>query len=153
MAMIKCPECGKDISSKAVSCPGCGTPISPRSSSQPFKSPGTAAVLSFLIPGLGQIYNGQIGVGIFAGALTILMYLACLMFLSFEIPNYGGIIFGILGIGMHIFCIYDAYKNATKMNESSSAAPVVERVIPADEQPPKDATIQEYERWKQSQGQ
>ena len=27
MAMIKCPECGKDVSDKAVSCPSCGTPI------------------------------------------------------------------------------------------------------------------------------
>ena len=28
MAMIKCQECGKDISDKAVSCPNCGCPIS-----------------------------------------------------------------------------------------------------------------------------
>ncbi len=27
MALIKCPECGKDISDKAVSCPNCGCPI------------------------------------------------------------------------------------------------------------------------------
>ena len=27
MAMIKCPECGKEISDKAASCPGCGVPI------------------------------------------------------------------------------------------------------------------------------
>ncbi len=27
MAMIKCPECGKDISEKAGVCPNCGTPI------------------------------------------------------------------------------------------------------------------------------
>jgi hypothetical protein len=29
MAMIECPECGRDISSRAVSCPGCGCPIEP----------------------------------------------------------------------------------------------------------------------------
>lgn len=28
MAMIKCPECGKDISDKAAACPNCGCPIS-----------------------------------------------------------------------------------------------------------------------------
>lgn len=28
MALIKCPECGREISDKAVSCPGCGYPIS-----------------------------------------------------------------------------------------------------------------------------
>ncbi|MDE5803214.1 MAG: zinc-ribbon domain-containing protein [Lachnospiraceae bacterium] len=27
MALIKCPECGKEISDKASSCPGCGYPI------------------------------------------------------------------------------------------------------------------------------
>ncbi len=27
MALIKCPECGKQISDKAGSCPGCGCPI------------------------------------------------------------------------------------------------------------------------------
>ena len=27
MAMIKCPECGKDVSDKARSCPNCGNPI------------------------------------------------------------------------------------------------------------------------------
>lgn len=26
MALIKCPECGKEISDKAISCPGCGAP-------------------------------------------------------------------------------------------------------------------------------
>ncbi len=31
MALIKCPECGKDISDKAVSCPHCGFPISKES--------------------------------------------------------------------------------------------------------------------------
>lgn len=28
MAMIRCPECGKTVSSMASSCPGCGYPIS-----------------------------------------------------------------------------------------------------------------------------
>ena len=27
MAMIKCPECGKEVSDKAKNCPNCGTPI------------------------------------------------------------------------------------------------------------------------------
>ena len=32
MALIKCPECGREISDKAVSCPGCGCPASEWSS-------------------------------------------------------------------------------------------------------------------------
>lgn len=27
MALVKCPECGREVSNKAVSCPGCGCPI------------------------------------------------------------------------------------------------------------------------------
>ena len=27
MALINCPECGKEISDQAISCPNCGTPI------------------------------------------------------------------------------------------------------------------------------
>ena len=28
MALIKCPECGKEISDKAKACPNCGVPVS-----------------------------------------------------------------------------------------------------------------------------
>lgn len=28
MALIKCPECGREISDKAAACPGCGYPLS-----------------------------------------------------------------------------------------------------------------------------
>jgi uncharacterized membrane protein YvbJ len=31
MAMIKCPECGKDVSSKAPACPNCGNPVNTKS--------------------------------------------------------------------------------------------------------------------------
>lgn len=48
---------------------------------QPLKNPGMAAVLSFFLPGLGQIYNGQIIWGIIVmvavmpitGLITIVM--------------------------------------------------------------------------------
>lgn len=30
MALIKCPDCGKQISSQAASCPNCGCPIASR---------------------------------------------------------------------------------------------------------------------------
>ena len=31
MALIKCPECGKEISDKAISCPNCGNPMNSQS--------------------------------------------------------------------------------------------------------------------------
>lgn len=50
---------------------------------QPLKNPGIAAVLSFFLPGLGQIYNGQIIWGIIVMVvvmpLTFLIMLGLLM--------------------------------------------------------------------------
>lgn len=37
MALIKCPECGKEISDKAASCPNCGLPISARNESAQYR--------------------------------------------------------------------------------------------------------------------
>ena len=62
---------------------------------RPAKSwnPGIAAVLSFFVPGLGQIYKGQIGRGLLWLAGTGLGYAALV------IP----------GIVVHIVCIFNAY--------------------------------------------
>lgn len=35
MALIKCTECGKEISSQAAACPGCGAPVAPAASNAP----------------------------------------------------------------------------------------------------------------------
>lgn len=42
MAMINCPECGKDISDKASSCPHCGNPLTQK----PLAKPGDKKCLS-----------------------------------------------------------------------------------------------------------
>ena len=34
MALISCPECGKEFSDRAVSCPNCGFPVSEMESDQ-----------------------------------------------------------------------------------------------------------------------
>jgi uncharacterized membrane protein YvbJ len=36
MALIKCPECQKEVSDKAISCPNCGNPITEDSPSKKF---------------------------------------------------------------------------------------------------------------------
>jgi len=50
---------------------------------------GVPAVLSFLIPGLGQLYRGQIAAGFLWLAIVIAGYVACL------IP----------GILLHVICV------------------------------------------------
>ncbi|MFP4080867.1 MAG: hypothetical protein ACLFMW_07815 [Ectothiorhodospira sp.] len=34
MALIECPECGRQVSDKAPTCPGCGVPIAARQSAE-----------------------------------------------------------------------------------------------------------------------
>ena len=70
-----CPECGEELEGSPRYCPSCGAELGGRGGSRAgvtgvvqvavgTKSPGLAAVLSFLISGLGQIYVGRIGRGI-----------------------------------------------------------------------------------------
>lgn len=70
------------------------------------KNPTLAAILSFLWPGLGQIYNGQVGKGFGFMAIQFLINVP----LSF-------IVIGIFtGLGFTVYMVYDAYKTAERLN-------------------------------------
>ena len=74
------------------------------------KNPGLAAILSFFITGLGQIYNGQIAKGIgllIAGAISAGLCAVVIGFILLHI--------------VWIYGIYDAYKTAERINASSAA--------------------------------
>jgi TM2 domain-containing membrane protein YozV len=98
MALIKCPECGSDVSSAAASCPACGHPIravAPAvTATVPQRKwiPGVAAVLSLVIPGAGQMYKGQVFNG--------------LLWLIFVVIGYA--MFVVPGVILHICCIIGA---------------------------------------------
>ncbi|MBA2375887.1 MAG: DUF5683 domain-containing protein [Actinomycetota bacterium] len=69
------------------------------------KSAGLAAVLSFFIPGVGQIYNGQIlkgiiliVIGLINAALTVILI---------------GYVTHVITV---IYAVYDAYKTAERIN-------------------------------------
>ncbi|MEN6569584.1 MAG: zinc ribbon domain-containing protein [Rikenellaceae bacterium] len=47
MALINCPECGKEISDKAISCPNCGVPLSKEISQLEEKNEEQVELLSF----------------------------------------------------------------------------------------------------------
>jgi TM2 domain-containing membrane protein YozV len=61
--------------------------------------PGTAAVLSFIVPGVGQIYNGNFWRGIFWLIIT---------------PGFWLGTGGLLGWICHLISAYTAYKRAEK---------------------------------------
>lgn len=69
------------------------------------KNPGLAAVLSFLITGLGQIYNGQIGKGIGFLVAAVIAGVLCSVVIGF-------VLFPVIWI----YGTYDAYKTAEKIN-------------------------------------
>ena len=68
---------------------------------QPEKSPGTAGVLSLLIPGVGQFYNGDFWRGIFWLIIT---------------PGFWIGSAGLLGWICHIIAAITAYKRAELKN-------------------------------------
>jgi len=105
----QCPYCAEIIHADAVKCKHCGELLDATLSAtknQPLYntttiieqrperkwSPGVAALLSFIIPGAGQMYKGHVVRGLFWFVLTIVAY--CF----FIIP----------GIVLHVICIVSA---------------------------------------------
>ena len=94
----RCPYCREVIRIHAVKCKHCGEYLDEglreerRPRPQQRWSPGVAAVLSFLWPGLGQIYKGEVLAGFAWMFLVALGYLFCL------VP----------GFFLHVICIFAA---------------------------------------------
>jgi TM2 domain-containing membrane protein YozV len=72
------------------------------------KNPGVAAILSFIIPGLGQIYNGEIRKGI----LYLIGYLIAFASITIFVGFLAAPVIWIYGM-------IDAYKTAEKMNKEN----------------------------------
>jgi TM2 domain-containing membrane protein YozV len=71
------------------------------------KNPGTAAVLSFFVPGVGQIYNGEFLRGLFWLIVT---------------PGFWLGTGGTLGWICHFVAAWTAYRRATFLNKSRPAS-------------------------------
>lgn len=99
-----CSNCGKSIDINAEICPHCGVRVMGTAHNE--KNPTLSLVLSFLITGLGQIYNGQVGKGF--GLLIGVIICAFLFFLM--VPLF------IIPV-LWIYSMYDAYTTAKKINE------------------------------------
>ncbi len=106
-----CPDCGKElINENAVICPNCGGALK-KISQGGERNPAVAAILSFLICGLGQLYNGQ-------GLKALIYFIISVVFF--------GLLFVIVGIILlpiwWIIGIIDAYKSAKLLNDGEDAS-------------------------------
>jgi TM2 domain-containing membrane protein YozV len=102
-----CRYCGSALKNKAVEiCPSCGMRLKEPKNviTQEEKNPGIAALCSFFIPGLGQVYNGEVGKGIAILFGTLI----------------GALFLLIPGIIVWIYGMYDAHNTAKKMNSGET---------------------------------
>ncbi|MCX6677704.1 MAG: zinc ribbon domain-containing protein [Methanothrix sp.] len=96
-----CTNCGSVIDIKAVVCPKCGVRQSGSMGFVGEKNPAIAALLSFLVVGLGQVYAGKPKRGIVLFAASVVFVIA------------GFLVVPILAaLACWIGSIYDAYKIA-----------------------------------------
>jgi TM2 domain-containing membrane protein YozV len=105
-----CAKCGNPNNNDARFCRNCSAPLRmiPAPAFVAAKSPGLAAVLSFFICGLGQIYNGQI----FKGLLMIIAYFISICLIFVVIGLFTTPILWIWGM-------MDAYHKAEQFNATA----------------------------------
>lgn len=108
-----CSNCGCEMDINMTFCPECGASTNGQlnhNNSQVVinsnKSPALAAILSFLIIGLGQVYLGLTKKGIILFILAIVSGILTVIFIGF-----------ILWLLVWIYAIYDGYNSANKIND------------------------------------
>lgn len=100
-----CSSCGEVIKKDAEICPSCGVRQQGTTATGE-KNAALAALLSFLITGAGQIYNGQVGKGVALLAIQFVNILLMFVVIGF-----------FTAFLTWVYAIYDAYTTAEKINQ------------------------------------
>jgi hypothetical protein len=80
-----CPYCRELIPASALKCSHCGEIVDEdwrrerEEELRPQSNPGVAAVLSFLFPGLGQLYRGRVASGLIWFVCVLVGYVCCIL--------------------------------------------------------------------------
>ncbi len=98
------PRCGSEVDGDRYVCDKCGYNFSILKMGVEVRDPILAGILSFLFPGLGHIYIGDIGRGLI---VIIIAFIIAMIALSTNILVY---------LVYHILQIYDAYREAKRYN-------------------------------------
>ena len=129
--MPYCTNCGNSIEENVSFCPDCGKSTKSKDSftkkieteAERFmehKDPFIAAILSFIFPGLGQLYNGDFKKG-------LILQTAYLISLALGVIFYLFFITFLIAIVVLIFAVYDAYTEAEKVK--SGKEPLVNATL------------------------
>lgn len=114
MAIIKCPDCGKEISIEAKACPNCGKPINIKKI-----SPILWAIMNFIFLFPGYIVLKEIYLAIGLLSLYIYLLIDSIEFLEKASKDSSGSEISILlSIIFQIFIAIDTYKKAKRHNEN-----------------------------------
>jgi TM2 domain-containing membrane protein YozV len=147
ISMMVCPSCGKTVADESMQfCPACGysftnqppqpyppSPYGPQPYGQPAypqKSVIIALILSFFIPGLGQLYIGKIKRGVaFIVTAVIISVFSSLLTMNIDyndvealkdlFTNPAFIAVMLASFGLWAFNMFDAYRQTKKYNDAS----------------------------------
>ena len=104
-----CPKCGAEISKTANACPKCGAKSQSNVTQQEQKSPFIAGILSLIIFGIGQFYNGQ-------PRKEALLFIGGYFISIILIYFFGYLTYIIIAL----FSAYDAYTTAEAINRGET---------------------------------
>ena len=108
---VFCRACGAEILARSEICPECG--VGQRGSGSPGeKNPGLAALLSFVLVGAGQLYNGDVVKGIVLMVAEFTLVSLILVTIWFLV----GVVFVPILLALWVYAVWDAWDKAEKIN-------------------------------------